>query len=244
MQKELEKHIITNLLVHYLFTSIMKTIEVIGYKRANLGKSDAKRIRGESNVPCVLYGGKEQVHFYSPMILFRELVYTPEAAFVTLNIEGDVRTAILQDVQFHPVSEIILHADFLELQDDKLIKMDIPVKFIGNAPGVLQGGRLLPKLRKIRIKALPKDMPESIDVDISSLDLGKSVKIKSIKAEDFIIMNSPNVTIATCDIPRVLKGLREEEEEAAAAAAEEELAQAALEGEEDAAPESATEEQE
>ncbi len=222
----------------------MKIIEIIGYKRANLGKADAKRIREESSVPCVLYGGKEQIHFYSPMILFRDIVYTPDAAFIKLNIEGEVFNAILQDIQFHPVSEIILHADFLELQEDKLIKMDIPVKFIGNAPGVLQGGRLLPKLRKIRIKALPKDMPESIDVDISSLDLGKSVKIRSIKIENFIIMNSPNVTIATCDIPRVLKGLREEEEAAAAAEEELLLESEEVEGEETEGEEATPEEKE
>jgi len=89
----------------------MRTIEIIGYKRANLGKAEAKRLRAESNVPCVLYGGKEQIHFYAPMILFRELVYTPEAAYVKLNIEGDEYSAILQDIQFHPVNEIILHAD-------------------------------------------------------------------------------------------------------------------------------------
>lgn len=191
----------------------MRTVEIIGYKRANLGKSDAKRLRNESQVPCVLYGGKEQIHFYSPMILFRSLVYTPEAAFVKLNIEGEEHTAILQDVQFHPVSEIILHADFLLLLDDKQIKMDIPVKFTGNAPGVVQGGKLQVKLRKVRIKALPVNMPESITVDVSGLDLGKSVKVGSIDADEFEILNSPRVTIATVDIPRALKSGEFDEEE-------------------------------
>ncbi len=96
----------------------MRTVEIIGYKRANLGKADAKRLREDSQVPCVLYGGKEQVHFHAPMILFRDLVYTPEAAFVKINVEGEEFSAILQDVQFHPVSEIILHADFLLLSND------------------------------------------------------------------------------------------------------------------------------
>ncbi|MCK5471537.1 MAG: 50S ribosomal protein L25, partial [Cyclobacteriaceae bacterium] len=140
----------------------MRTVEIIGYKRANLGKADAKRLRADSQVPCVLYGGKEQVHFYSPMILFREIVYTPNAAFVKLNIEGEEYSAILQDIQFHPVSEVILHADFMALSDDKLIKMNIPVKFTGEAPGIIQGGILVVKLRKIRISALPENMPESI----------------------------------------------------------------------------------
>ena len=190
----------------------MKTVEIIGYKRANLGKADSKRLREDSNVPCVLYGGKDQIHFYSPMILFRELVYTPDAAFVNLNIEGEEYQAILQDVQFHPVSEIILHADFLLLVDDKPVKMDIPVKFSGNAPGVVAGGKLMVKLRKVRIKALPAKMPEDITLDISGLELGKSIKVESIETADFEILNSSRVTIASVEIPRALKGGEDEEE--------------------------------
>jgi large subunit ribosomal protein L25 len=206
----------------------MRTVEIIGYKRANLGKSDAKKLRADSNVPCVLYGGEEQIHFYSPMILFRDLVYTPEAAFVKLNIEGQEYSAILQDIQFHPVSEIILHADFLLLVDDKPIKMDIPVKFVGTAPGIVAGGKLMIKLRSIRIKATPANMPESITLDISGLQLGKAIKISSIEIENFEILNSPRVTVATVDIPRALKGIDE---------AEDEDEDEAEEGGEDAAPE-------
>ena len=191
----------------------MRTVEIIGFKRANLGKADAKRLRAESQVPCVLYGGKEQIHFYAPMILFRELVYTPETAFVKINIEGEEYSAILQDIQFHPVSEIILHADFLLLVDDKAVKMDIPVKFTGNAPGVVQGGKLQVKLRKVRVKALPANMPESLTLDISGLDLGKSVKVGDIEIKDFEIQNNPRITIATVDIPRALKSGEFDEEE-------------------------------
>lgn len=202
----------------------MRTVEIIGYKRANLGKAEAKRLRAESFVPCVLYGGKEQIHFYSPMILFRDLVYTPEAAFVKLNIEGDEYSAIMQDFQFHPVNEIILHIDFLELSEDKYIKMDIPVKLTGTAPGVIQGGKLVSKLRSVKIKALPKDMPDTIQLDVSSLDLGKSIKVASIEAKNFEILNNPRVTVATVEIPRALKGGaasdQEEEEEATESAAE------------------------
>jgi large subunit ribosomal protein L25 len=184
----------------------MRTVEIIGYKRANLGKADAKRLRAESNVPCVLYGGKEQVHFYSPMILFRDLVYTPNAAFVKLNIEGDEYSAILQDVQFHPVSEVLLHGDFLLLTDDKPIKMDIPIKLTGNSPGVVLGGKLVIKLRSVKIKALPEKMPENIVLDVSKLELGKSIKVASIEAENFEILNNPRVTVASVEIPRTLKG--------------------------------------
>ena len=189
----------------------MKTIEIIGYKRANLGKNESKKLREEGNVPSVVYGGKEQIHFHSPMILFRDLVYTPGANFVKLNIEGEIKNAILQDIQFHPVSEIILHADFLELSENKKIKMEIPVKFLGNSPGVLQGGKILTRIRKLSILAYPKNMPEFIEIDISHLELGKSVKVEDILSEQYEILNSPLVSVVSVNIPRVT--IEEEEEE-------------------------------
>ena len=189
----------------------MKTIEIIGYKRANLGKAESKKIRDKGYVPCVLYGGREQVHFESPMILFRDLIYTPDAAFVHLNIEGDEYKAILQDIQFHPVSELILHADFLELNESKPIKMSIPVKFHGNSPGVQKGGRIQVKTGRVKVKALPGDMPESIDVDISKLDLGKSVRISDLSIGNFSILDNPRLTLASVNIPRGLKGAATED---------------------------------
>ncbi len=191
----------------------MRTIEIIGYKRANLGKSDAKRLRVDGNVPCVLYGGGEQIHFYAPMILFRDLVYTPNAAFIKLNVEGDEYNAILQDVQFHPVNELILHADFLELQEGRMIKMDIPFHFTGEAPGLQQGGKLMVKLRNVAIKALPKYMPEFIDMDVSSMELGDSIKIKDIEEKDFAVLNNPRISIATVSVPRMILEEEPEEEE-------------------------------
>jgi large subunit ribosomal protein L25 len=209
----------------------MRRVEIIGYKRANLGKGHSKRLREEGYVPCVLYGGKEQIHFKTPMILFREVVYTPEAAFVDLNIEGEKFEAIVQDVQYHPVSDMIMHADFLELHKSKPIKMNIPVKFQGTAPGVIKGGRLMPKLRHLHVKALPEKMPESINVDISGLDLGKSVKIRDIAEEEFTILNSNRVTIAVVDIPRNMRMAEEEEAEEAEAQEAAEAAEAAEEAE-------------
>ena len=125
----------------------MRKLEIIGYKRANLGKSESKSLRAEGNVPCVIYGGEKQIHFFAPAIQFRELVYTPNVYFVTLNIEGEEIQCILQDIQFHPVSEIILHADFLQLFDEKSVKMDIPVNLVGTSPGVIDGGVLVHKRR-------------------------------------------------------------------------------------------------
>ena len=189
----------------------MKKVEIIGYRRANLGKTESKKLRSESFVPCVVYGGKEQTHFSAPMILFRDLVYTPEARFVELNIEGEVTKAILQDIQFHPVSEVIFHADFLELFDDKLIKMSIPVVTHGIAPGIQSGGKLIMKMPKLMIKSLPKDMPESIDVDISKLELGKSIKVADLTTKEYEVLTNPLVTICSVNIPRVMKIETEEE---------------------------------
>ena len=191
----------------------MKTVEIIGFKRANLGKKEAKELRAEGKVPCVVYGGKGQVHFHAPMIHFRDLVYTPEARFVHLNIEGEEFKAILQDIQFHPVNEMILHADFLQLNEKSPVKMDIPVKFVGTAPGLIKGGKLMSKLNKLTVKAMPSDMPEFIPVDVSNLDLGKTVKVGDVKQENYTILNSPMVSIATVAVPRALKGKGGEEGE-------------------------------
>ena len=190
----------------------MQKIEIIGYKRANLGKNESKKLREDGNVPCVVYGGKEQIHFHAPMILFRDLVYTPGANFVKLNIEGEGKDVILQDIQFHPVSEVILHADFLELNDNKKVKMEIPVKIFGDSPGVQQGGKILMRIRKLSVMAYPKNMPEFIEVDISGLDLGKSIKVEDLLNDEFDILNSPVVSVVSVNIPRVKIEVEEEEE--------------------------------
>ena len=191
----------------------MKTLEIIGFKRANLGKAESKKLRLEGNVPCVIYGGERQIHFYAPMIHFRALVYTPDIHYVNLNVEGEIFKCVLQDIQFHPVSEMILHADFLELKDDRLIKMLVPVKFIGESPGILKGGRLMVNTRKLLIKALPANMPENIVVDMTDIDLGKTVKVRDIEIDQFEILNNPQVTIASVSIPRIAKLGDELEEE-------------------------------
>ena len=174
----------------------MKTIEIIGYHRANLGKSAAENIRQEGNIPCVLYGGGEQVHFFSPVILFRDLVYTNEAHFVHLNIEGDECQAILQEIQFHPVSEIILHADFLRISEDRKIKMAIPLRLVGQAPGVAKGGTLVRKRATLSVIAFPKDMPDHIDVDCSTLDFHHAVKVSDVKVGILVFADPPQASIA------------------------------------------------
>jgi large subunit ribosomal protein L25 len=190
----------------------MKTVEIIGYNRANLGKAEAKRLRDQSMVPCVIYGGEEQVHFYAPMILFREIVYTAEAHFVHLNIEGNQFECILQDIQFHPVSETILHADFLQLFEGKLIKMDIPVHFVGKSAGVTKGGTLVKKRRTLKVNALPKNMPDYINVDISELDFGRAIKVSEVESVDFDILDTAQASVAVVEIPRALRSATDAEE--------------------------------
>lgn len=183
----------------------MKTLEIIGFKRANLGKTESKRLREEANVPCVLYGGKDQIHFHTPMFLFRDLVYTPNVNKVKLTVDGSSYECILQDIQFHPVNEMILHADFLLLQDNKPVKMDVPVTFVGQAPGVLKGGKLIQKLKKLTIKALPKDLPDFIEVDVANLELNKSIKVGDVKTNKFTILNAKSNPICSVEVPRALK---------------------------------------
>ncbi|MBX0292213.1 50S ribosomal protein L25/general stress protein Ctc [Hymenobacter sp. HSC-4F20] len=184
----------------------MKSLEIVGFKRANLGKKDAKALRLESYVPCVLYGAGTQVHFSAPAILFRELLYTPEVHIVDLNIEGEMRRAIVQDAQFHPVNEMLLHVDFLELQEGKEVKMDVPVKYVGTSPGVQQGGKLVSKLRKLKVKATPENLPDFVEVNISDLGLGKSIKVNKVEAQGYTILTNPLAPIATVTIPRGLRG--------------------------------------
>ena len=187
----------------------MKSVEIVGFKRANLGKTSSKELREKAEVPCVLYGGNEQVHFAVPMYLFKALVYTPDAHTVDLNVEGKKYKAVLQDIQFHPVNDIIMHADFLELNDKKEVKMEVPVKVLGNSVGVAKGGKLVQKLRKVKIAALPANLPDYVSIDVSDLDLGKTVKVSAIQADKYRILNPPAVPVVTIDIPRALKNQKE-----------------------------------
>ncbi|MCU0396834.1 MAG: 50S ribosomal protein L25/general stress protein Ctc [Cyclobacteriaceae bacterium] len=202
----------------------MKTIEIVGYKRANLGKAESQRLRNEGYVPCVVYGGQGQVHFYAPMILFRDLVYTNEAHFVQLNIEGEECKAIMQEVQFHPVSEIILHADFLRVEEGRKIKMDIPVRLVGQAKGVAKGGTLIRKKASLKVYGLPQDLPDHIDVDVTSLDFHNAIKVRDMKMESLQFLDPQAAAIAAVEVPRAAKLA---EETAAAAPAETAAAPAA-----------------
>ncbi len=198
----------------------MKTVEIIGYRRANLGKADSQKLREEGFVPCVIYGGNEQIHFYAPVILFRELVYTNEAHFVHFNVEGEEGQAILQEVQFHPVSEIILHADFLRISEDRKIKMSIPARLVGNAPGVAKGGALIRKRAVLKVYGFPKDMPDHIDVNVSELDFHHAIKVGDMKLPGLDFLDPKQATIAAVEVPRAAKLAAEDAAAAAATPAE------------------------
>ncbi len=184
----------------------MEKIEIVGYQRANLGRTESQAIRAEGNVPCVLYGGQEQVHFYAPAILFRDLLYSPNIYEVALNIEGDEYRAILQEAQFHPVSDALIHADFLLITDKKPVKIAVPVRLVGTAPGVQKGGKLVTRVRKLRVKGTVENIPNFIDVDVSSLDLGKSIRVGQISVKNIEVLEQASNPVASVEIPRALRG--------------------------------------
>ncbi len=191
----------------------MTTLDLIGYKRETLNKAETKKIRLKGHVPCVLYGLKnENIHFHVPAILFKELIYTQKVNFINMDIEGDEYSCILQDAQFHPVSENILHVDFLILHEKKKIKMDIPIRFVGISPGVIKGGKLSSRLQSIKVESFPQNMPQEIEVSIEGLELGQSVKISSLKPKNYTILNNFQIPIATILIPRSLRSTEAKEE--------------------------------
>ncbi|MBC8112389.1 MAG: 50S ribosomal protein L25/general stress protein Ctc, partial [Verrucomicrobia bacterium] len=177
----------------------MKTIEIIGYQRANLGKKASADLRAEGNIPCVLYGKDQQVHFYTPTILFRELLYTPNVYQVDINIEGVMYKGIVQEAQFHPVNEMLLHVDFLILDEAKPVKMSLPIRLTGTAMGQTKGGKLVQKLSRLTVKALPGDMPDFIPVDVTELDLGKNVRVGEIIPEKYTVLNADSQPIAVVE---------------------------------------------
>ncbi|MDG1968861.1 MAG: 50S ribosomal protein L25/general stress protein Ctc [Flavobacteriaceae bacterium] len=175
----------------------MKSITIKGSKRESVGKVATKALRNADKVPCVLYGGENPLHFSANELDFSKLVYTPNAHTVVLDIEGDQKiNAILQDIQFHPVSDKILHVDFYQLFDDKEVSMDIPVTIEGSAPGVmLEGGTLVVSKRKLKVKALPNNLPDFITVDISKLRLGGKISVINLEADDFTILHPDNTVV-------------------------------------------------
>lgn len=188
----------------------MKTIAISGSPRENVGKRDAKELRYEGKVPAVLYGGKEQVHFAAVIADLRDAIYTPEANFVEIEINGTKTKAIIKDLQFHPLTDVLLHVDFLQLFDDKQILMEIPVKLTGTSPGVKMGGKLVQKLRKLRVKAFPKDMPQTVEVSIAKLEVGNLFRVRDLEKGNYVVTNTGEDTIVSVAMSRALKQAEQE----------------------------------
>jgi large subunit ribosomal protein L25 len=188
----------------------MKALKLSGSLRENVGKKDAKKLRKEGNVPCVLYGGDKQIHFSMPEKDFKSLVFTPHSYLLEITIDGEEHNAILQDIQFHPVSDNILHADFLRTFDDKPITIAIPVQFTGVSKGVLKGGKLIRKFRKLKVQALPKDLPDEIVVDITNLGINQSVKVAGVTRPNLNFLDPPTAVVA---IVKTARGAVDDEEE-------------------------------
>jgi large subunit ribosomal protein L25 len=183
----------------------MKTIAISGSPRENVGKRDAKELRYEGKVPAVLYGGKEQLHFAVDRTDLNEAIYTPEANFLEIAIGGTKTKAIIKDAQYHPLTDLLLHVDFLQLFDDKEITMEIPVKLVGTSPGVKMGGKLVQKLRKLRVRSLPKSMPQVVEVSIAKLEVGNLFRVRDLQKADYIVTNTPEDTIVSVGMSRALK---------------------------------------
>lgn len=189
----------------------MKSIALKGDLRADLGKSANKKLRSSGMVPCVLYGGNDHVHFSAYEADFKNLVYTPNSYLVRLDVQGKMHVAILQDVQYHPVSEQILHADFLEVEKDKPITIKVPVRLIGDSPGLREGGNLHLKISKLLVRGMSENLPDFIEVDINDLTLGKNICVRDISFKGGDLLDTPENSIISCKITRA--SLSEEEEE-------------------------------
>ena len=173
----------------------MKSITIKGSERESVGKKATKALRNAGKVPCVVYGGDKPLHFSADELAFRDLVYTPNAHTVAIELDGGASVnAVMQDIQFHPVTDSIIHIDFYQLFDDKMVTMNIPVRLEGNSPGVRNGGRLLFRKRKLAIKALPDKLPDFFDVDISKLKIGQNISVALLKNDDFTILH-PDTTV-------------------------------------------------
>ena len=191
----------------------MKSITINGSKRESVGKKATKALRNAGQVPCVLYGGDQPVHFSAAELAFSKLVYTPNAHTVVIALGDTSFNAVLQDIQFHPVTENILHIDFYQLFDDKEIAMDIPVVLTGNSVGVRAGGVLRRNRRKLRIKALPTNLPDDIQVDISKLKIGNKVYVSQLPSEDYKFLHSDNTVVCQIKQSRVSVDIEDDEDE-------------------------------
>lgn len=180
----------------------MKTLDLNAQERAAKGKKDAADLRRADRVPCILYGGAEPVHFSADTKELKGLIYSPEVYFVNINLGDKVYRGAMKEIQFHPVTDAILHVDFLEISESKAIRMELPVRITGNSAGVRAGGKLVVNMRKLKVEALPKDMPDEISVDISNLNIGDVLRINQLTAPGVTFQDGQNLVVAAVRITR------------------------------------------
>src|SRR6202000_1319339 len=183
----------------------MKTITIEGQLRTEMGKQATRLLRSEEKVPAVIYGGAKEVNFSALATSFKTLVYTPDFQLAEIKVGGNAYRCILKDLQFDKVTDELIHADFLELVEDKKVIATIPIKFTGAAKGVKDGGKLITKMKALKVKTFPKHIKENIEVDLTELELNGNVRVEDVKAENYEIPNSPRIPIASIVLTRQLK---------------------------------------
>ena len=185
----------------------MKSITIQGTKRESVGKKSTKALRDAELVPCVVYGGTEPLNFSTEEKSFKNLVYTPDAHTVSIEVDGQTIPAVLQDIQFHPITDKILHVDFYQLSDDKPVIMEVPVKITGRARGVVAGGVLRQSFRKLKVKAFPANLPDEIVVDVTPLRIGNKLYVAALKNDNYTFMHPDNAVVAAVKMSRnAMKG--------------------------------------
>jgi len=214
----------------------MKTIEIKGSFRTELGKKSSKELRKSGNVPCVIYGKEKNIHFFAHENSFKNLVYTPAAHLVKLNIDDKVYKAVLKDMQFHPVKDNILHADFIEIHDNKPVVINIPIKVSGDSVGVIAGGKLSIKRRTLKVKGLADDLPETLPINITDLKIHEGIKVGELSYDKIELLDPKKSMVLTIATSRVAQKT-DEEVLAETAAAEAAAATAAAAGTAAAVPE-------
>lgn len=185
-------------------TPKMKTVKLSGSLRANVGKTNAASLRAKGMVPCVIYGSGEQIHFSADTRHFKDIIFTPETSLVNIEVDGKNYRTILQEAQYHKLNDRLIHADFLEVTDDKPVTVQLPVKTTGQSEGVKAGGKLTLKLRKLKVRGLIAKLPESIDLDITKLAIGKSISAGDINVEGLTLLHPKNISVVSVDTTRAV----------------------------------------
>jgi large subunit ribosomal protein L25 len=180
----------------------MKSIAISGTSRDVTKRKEAESIRRSGSIPCVLYGGGEQIHFAAPELSFKNLIYTPKSYLVDLNVDGKEYKAVMREIQFHPVTDKVLHIDFLELKEGKEVSIDVPVMLTGSSIGVKEGGKLILKLRNLKVKALAANLPDKIEIPIDNLGIGSSVRVSDIKIDGVEMLDASNNIIVAIKVTR------------------------------------------